>query len=381
MKSTLGILAAIALAAVGSLFINLEPMIVGAFVTGFHLGAQQIGAVLSLESFASIAGGAFFTFGAARIGPARLRSFAIVAYVLTNALGLRADDFTWLLVARAAAGLTEGMLLAASFALLSRAPMPSRAFAGFGIAQMLSSISGFVLLNLLIATVGRSAPFLLLAFAGVAALMLIPFFDDTPAPAQAPAARRGWLQRGALLGIGAVFVFFSAQAAIWPFLERIGTAHEVTDFAIAGGLSFGALCGFAGSVVTLALPNRLTGPPALVAAAAFNIVTILIFQLGHTAPAFLVALGAFNFAWAVYMPLQLSLLRRIDAQPQVFAFASVVTNAGFAVGPILGASFTNGVDYSLVFAIGILGTIVATAMMLLAFRRRQIPSLAAQTAA
>ena len=70
-------------------------------------------------------------------------------------------------------------------------------------------------------------------------------------------------------------MFFTAQTAIWPFLEHFGAQRGIGDFAIAGALSFGALCGFIGSTVVTVLPARFAGFATCAAAGALNILAIL----------------------------------------------------------------------------------------------------------
>jgi MFS transporter, DHA1 family, inner membrane transport protein len=251
------------------------------------------------------------------------------------------------------------VMLALAFAALSRSNATHRLFAWFGIVQTLSAVVAFPVVTWLLAVYGWRGPFVAIALAGVGVLFAaIPAFDTMPR------VQRLAFRDAQPAGLLSVFVFFTAQCAIWPFLERLGASRGVSDTLLGGGLSVGALCGFAGSAVIASLPSKLSGWGTWIAASVLNIAAIVALAISPSPATFIASLGAFNFAWAAFAPLQLHALKQLGASTATFALASTVTNAGFAVGPLVGGILLHQSGEAAALVAGIAGTPLAIAMLL-----------------
>lgn len=55
--------------------------------------------------------------------------------------------------------------------------------------------------------------------------------------------------------------------------------------------------------------------------------------------------------------------KKVDAEPRIFALASIATSCGFAAGPAIGGLLALGSDYSRVCILGIMGTLAATSLL------------------
>ncbi|HEV7179215.1 MAG TPA: MFS transporter [Candidatus Baltobacteraceae bacterium] len=351
--------AALILATLGALFVNVEPTVAAAMDQGFHLGTRGAGIVLSAESAGAIAG-SLLAFAAVRtIGTRATALYGLILYVLTNVTTLVVHSSVVLTIVRTCTGVAEGLVIAIAFALMASARTPHRLFGAFGMLQTGSAIGAFTLLAWLMHAFGWRAAFVVFAVAGVGAMLLLP-----SGATEIRATRAGSTIDGATVrGLLSVLVFFTAQTAIWPFLEHFGAQRGIGDFAIAGALSFGALCGFIGSTVVTVLPARFAGFATCAAAGALNILAILALAFSNNGAAFVVALGLFNFTWATFAPLQLSALRRLNITPDKFTMASTATTAGFALGPLIGGYAIHGNIYTVALGIGAAGTFLALALI------------------
>jgi len=349
---------ALALATLGALFVDVEPALAPAIGRGFGLDSASLGAILGLESLAAIAGGAVTLALVKAIGYRNLAVAAPLLYVASNVATASASSTAMLAVLRAATGVTEGVMLALAFAALSRTNDTHRLFAWFGITQTLSAVVAFPVVTWLLVTYGWRAPFVAIAIVGVVVLLTaIPSFEAMPQ------AQRLALRDVQPAGLLSIFLFFTAQCAVWPFLERIGASRGVSDALLGGGLSVGALCGFAGSAVVASLPSKLSGWRAWIIAGALNAAAILVLALSPSPAIFIAGLGAFNFAWALFAPLQLHALKQLGASTATFALASTATNAGFAAGPLLGGILFHQSGEAAALAAGIAGTPLALAIL------------------
>ncbi|MBC5829046.1 MAG: hypothetical protein GIW98_02505 [Candidatus Eremiobacteraeota bacterium] len=353
--------AGIAYATVAVLFINLQPAVEGTLASAFGLNAAQVGMTAAIESGTSIFGGLLV---ARAIAPTRARllvGLSIATFILANGLTASVHSLWGVIVTRAMAGIGEGALLGVSFSIIAHSRLTHRAFGFFGVAQTLSGIAGFQLLAWLIRAHGWTTPFWTFATIGVASLALLPWL--TAITVSHNPQRHYAIRVYSIIGLASILVLFAAQSAIWPFLELIGKARGVGDPQIAAGLSLAALCGLAGSACATALSARTAGMAACWVAAAMSVVAIMGIAFGDTSRSYLIAIGGFYFAWAFFMPLQLGVLKKVDAGPRIFVLASIATSCGFAAGPAIGGLLVHGSDYSRVYMFGILGTLAATLLL------------------
>lgn len=353
--------AALVLAALGALFLNVEPAIAGAVDRGFHLGTRTLGLVLSVESIGMLAGSVLAFAFLPKLGPRIAALAGLILYMLTNAVTIVAQTPAALGALRACCGIGEGIIVAIGFALMAGGRTPHRLFGGFGALQTGSAIGAFVLLTWMMHAYSWKAAFAVFALAGLASMLLLP--ADAQTESNRSPEGTSPIDVPGTFGLLSILIFFAAQTAIWPFLEHMGAQRGVGDFEIAGALSFGALCGLIGSIVVTALPSRFAGMGSWIVAGALNVLAIGVLAFSQSASAFVVALGLFNFAWAGFAPLQLSALRRLNVPPTAFALASTATTAGFAIGPVIGGYAIRGDDYAAALAVGALGTIVALALV------------------
>ncbi len=358
---------AIALATLGALFVNVEPALAPAIGRGFGLDAASLGSILGLESLAAIAGSALMLGLVKRFGLRAVTVAGPLVYIVANAATAAISSIAALAPLRALAGISEGVMLAVAFTAISRSSSTHRLFAWYGIVQTLTAVAAFPIVTWLLAAYGWRAPFGAIAIAGVAVL----FSALAPLDAEPPAERLAFREVQPI-GLVSIFVFFTAQCAIWPFLERLGASRSVSDTLLGGGLSVGALCGFAGSAVVAWLPSPASGFRSLIAAGALNVAAIVALSLSGSSIAFVAALGAFNFAWAAFAPLQLHALKLRGASTATFALASAATTAGFAAGPVIGGVLLRQSGETAAVLAAICGTPVALAL-LLAPRTRATP--------
>ncbi len=347
------------LATAGALFFNIEPAIASTMGAAFHLPSAILGMVLATESAGAIAGSIVAFAVLPRTGARAFIAYALVLYVLANAFTLIAPSAGILAAARLFAGIAEGAVVAVAFAMISLG-VAHRLFAAFGIFQTASMIAAFPLLAWLTRLYGWKAMFALFIAVGIASILALPsrtvaLRDDRP---------RGGLDAASVRGLVSILVVFAAQAAIWPFLEHIGAQRGLGDFAVAGALSFGALCGLAGSFAVTLLPAQIAGFRACVIAALLNVAAIAAMAHSSGSAPFVIGLGSFNFAWALFAPLQLNVLKRMHAAPATFTLASTATTAGFTIGPAAGGFTIIANSYAIPLAIGIAGTFIALCLLL-----------------
>jgi predicted MFS family arabinose efflux permease len=359
------------LGSLGLLILGVQPVVLEPLVRFGRIDESSLGAMATVEILAIALGSVL---GARLLGslPARLVAAAsVLPFAAANLAMHWLSGLTPLLVARAASGLSGGVLVGLAVVAIARGLRPERLSAAFLVVQTVAQLC----LAALIPTVAQhlfaaDVGFVGLAVLGVASLAFLPLLPKrlqpprTASSEHAPAGAAAWV---ALLGCGAYMV---AIVAVWAYFgvweHQVGLGEQAigatTALSLAAQVAGAAAAGWLGPV----LPARLALLLASVAQAA-----VVLGLLHWSAPTAQLALAlAFGFLWLFALPLQTRLLIDADPARRIVLHLAAAQLAGSAAGPTLAGLFVTPGRVDGALWTGIVMFLVSALLSALGRRRR-----------
>ena len=334
-----GLISAILVGLIGAIVIFITPgfLAVVAQKTGFD--NDQLGYLAAWDINAMGVTIGLSTFALARVRWRLAVGFGLALIVLGNLLTAAVMSFPAMAAARVVSGAGEGIAIGFAFAALGRAKNPDRAFATYLVAGALLS-SGFLYMLPSIMNAVRPSTFFIVV-AGLAGLVMLSLraFPDGSKDEPDIFAGGGKLDlraaSGALLG---VFLLFFAMGAVWSYSERIGQLSELSDGAIANGLSLGTMAGVVGAGLAGVLPRRWGRSWPLVFSGAIGTVSFLMFRDHVTPSAFVVACTMMMFSWNFAQPLLSGICSEACQRGRVVCAMGSIQTFGTGLGPAAAAA-------------------------------------------
>lgn len=317
------------------------PVLVGVWQKQAGLPVGQAGFVAATELFAQVAGTGLFLWASPRWTLRAIAVAALSVMVIGNIATALSADFPSLILARAIAGAGGGVIRALCMMSLAKALSPGRAFAVYAGAQVGLAAVTTALIPRFIDSQGARAPFLVLTLASALGFALCPLLPRRPAlppPAIGPRGSASF-PMAALLAIGALFVFFAGQGALWTYLEPIGAYRSIPAAGITQALTLLNFAGLAGALGVGALAHRVNPRIALPALLAAEILAIVGLFNVHSSAGFIVSAGVFYFSWCASFPFQFTVISQSDSSGR----ASAVVPAADGLGLAGGAAFAGAV--------------------------------------
>jgi DHA1 family inner membrane transport protein len=315
------------------------PVIVGALQDHWGYSAATAGYVSSADLFGVFIGSVATSVGARRLHWRRYVATAMVLSAAFNVLSMLGPRPLWFAMVRLGAGLTSGSAYAASLALLSRTPDPTRSFALSVCAQVLCNSLVLATFPLAIEHGGLAA-----AFAAIAALCLatLPVTSTLPTTDRSPVGsitkhlahlpREGY-SAACLLCLLAVGCFYLTIGSYWAYCERIGLEAGLSPDRVHQLLSVGVLFSAAGCLLAPWFSRRM----GLTAPLLFSLI-ILATALAMNAALpnaalFVISLGIVQVCWNFVDIFQLGALAELEPSGRAAALVPAAQGLALAMGP------------------------------------------------
>ena len=351
---------------VGFQSITALPFLVGALQDGRALSPRAVGLVGGIELGAM----ALAVLGLAPLVHRVPRHHAAFAAALVLAAAQAASAFTenwlWFCLVRALAGAAGGIIAAILNASTSLSPHPERT-AGYamGLATF-TDLALFLGLGWAIGEAGAHGAYMLLAAMTLAlAPAMLWFPPHTPAtPPLTPRVRRA----GMLIWM-AIACYAAGQTAIWSYVERIGSAVNLSGSFIALSLGLGGMVGVVGALTASQLGQRFgTFWPVLVSTVML-VATAWGLIFAASAREFLLIYCTFVFFYLFKEPFLWGLAARLDGQGRIIAAGSGIGLLGVAAGAALAGQGVQRTDDFTILGWLLLGLIAAGFVLLVPLMR------------
>ena len=370
--------AALAIGTLAVLMVGVQPILLGELVEARQVTLEGVGLVAMGEI---IAIGLGVALGDAWLPGARLRLVTLAAALLAAAFDLLTTRLAGdgpLLAVRAAAGLSEGVLVWGTTGVVVRSVSPARVGAVFFVVQTLAQAAfGALLAASIIPRYGWQG-----GFAALALLSLLPCLLAFRQPAALaplpPAAATGFRWSAAMvLPLLAVFLQLATLGAFWAYLEPLGKAAGLDARSAQTLVSAVLAMQVAGGTVASIAVRRLAVRPTLMTASMLLAgVTLTVHQLpAGSALHFALACAVFGFTWLFMLPFHIGLAFDADPSGRVASVVPAAQLLGSAFGPLVASFMVNGDDAHAVPLASAAFALAAAVMLLWAAQRRRADPL------
>ncbi|MFS2199013.1 SDR family NAD(P)-dependent oxidoreductase [Pseudomonas sp. Pseusp3] len=344
------LVAALTLGSVAVLMVGLQPLLLGELLAANRLSLEGVGLVAMGEI---VALGLGVIVGDLMRLMMNLRFITIMAAVFTAALDIMTTTTTGdagLLIVRALAGLTEGLLLWGAVSLIVRGPHPDRVSGLFMVVQTLAQgIIAAVLAFWVLPRQSVSGGFVLLAALSLASVLLVCWQPARLAPLASHAGQAqgfSW-QRSHLLLMAVVFIQLSAIGALWAYLEPLGKYAGLDAQSAQAMISGTLFMQVVGGCCGILLVRRVSEFKLLATAAVLlgGIAAGMYFSADQGAKTFLIFSGLFGLVYLVLTPFQVRIALSLDPSGRVAVLVPGMQLLGCAFGPLVASQWVAG-DYA-----------------------------------
>jgi predicted MFS family arabinose efflux permease len=336
------------LTAVGIVFFNAMPLVLGTAAEQLGFNNQQIGFIASsfMAGFTSMS--VVLIVVVRRLNWRYSCAFFAILQAVSFVVATQTGHLGTLLGILFVAGLAGGGLFGIATISLVDTHYPDRNIGIGTFAQV--SMPALIVLLLPIAVIpkwGFGGLMVTLALLPAVTLVLLPWVVRRSNKVEKAHSNSGaQIQSAAVFpALAGALIFHTAAAATWAFYERVGDANGVAPETVGAVLSVALLASGAGSLVPVFLHAR-TGRLVPILAAA-------ILQLGSLASlivapeaSYLVAGPIFMFAWTVSIIFQLGNVAALDISGRYSVAIPAVVGVAAIIGPTLGGALVSDNDFS-----------------------------------
>jgi FtsH-binding integral membrane protein len=371
------ILASCLIGATTLLMLQVQPLLLGAMVQEGRLGMAGLGQVAGAEMIGlALAVGLAPRF----MSGDRLRLKLALALALLSALNFAmplVQSLGSIIAVRGAAGVLEGLALAACISVQMDSRQPERVNALFFAFVGVPAIPlGWVFPTHVFPAGGADA-----GFAVVGALTALAILAIRPLPPRIGfepvfvLGSRGldWLTPAVLLAIAAIVLQNAGNGGAWAYVERIGAQRELPAEAIAtafsASLAANVLVSLAVAWVAWRLPPLLT----LIVGLLLHAAVTLWLAFAANSTSYVAATIGFSIFWAALLPFYVAVAVRLDSSRRFALILFGVGLGGIAIGPLITSLAVSENDVAPAFMVAAACFAVASLLFLgvaVASRRR-----------
>jgi predicted MFS family arabinose efflux permease len=341
---------------IGGMSFVIQPGFVQGLVVAGGFSEREAGLIASAE----MAGFAFSAIVLAalaqRLHWGRVIVASLALSTVMNVMSAFVAGLEWFAVTRFISGIGSGGALSLGFAAIGMTQQTERNF-GWNIV-----LAGLVGSLVMFAVPSALRWFGLNAFIGwfvcwnLLGLFLagyMPRSGDGRAADNTNAVDIPWTMK--LPALCAIFVYFTAQGAVWAYLFLIGTSGGISERDVANGLTLAGIAGIAGGLTPVLLGDKVARLWPLAISVLLGMLPMLVFLDVRTALAYTLAACMYNFVWNVTHPYLLATYAAMDRTGRVLVYASALQTIGMTVGPAVGAAVISPGRYTAVIwmAIGL----------------------------
>ena len=358
------IIGAIGVMVMVPMFFLVMPMYVGALSDDYGFTNAQIGYLISLELGSAALASLTALFWLRQVNWRTVLLVFLVVLAAMNFLSIRVGSaYETLSLIRAVAGFSAGAMMAIALAALGDTQDQDRNFA-FGVTGQLG-ISGCLLL-VLPYFIGRWGVASIFTVFLIACAIAAPLARWLPSTGKAPVVRRITERRSllplwGLTGSAAIFV---GQAAVWAFIERMGSAAGLSPSTIGLALGSSVFAGIAGALAASWLADRKGRRIPMALAMIGEVVCLLFLFNGYTTAIYFAVVILYSVCWNFWLPYQMGVIAETDVSGRFVALITLSQAVGIAVGPALVGPLISQDNFDPVIWTGIGFAILAMIMFL-----------------
>jgi hypothetical protein len=359
---------------IGVLIAGLQPQLLGALAEEGRLSAAQIGYVATIELLAmGLAAGV----AGALLKPFRLRgitAIACCALALIDALTPLADA-AGIIVARAAAGIMEGVLIWVAIGLIARMALPARWSGIYLAAQTLAQLALATLFaQAVIPAHGASGAFIGLALVSLAPLATLPVLPRAYPVLPRTDAPGGLPSLAGFVALAGVLFYLAFVVGVWVYIEPLAAQAGISPGVAAYAVPVSLGMQVAGASAATLFADRLRALPVILWASLANLVILYLLGNHPSATVLLVCVAAFGFLWLFILPFQVPIVIAADPTRRAAVLIAGAQLLGSSIGPLLASAVVSDRDVRGTLGLGAACIVVSLALITLVVWRVRPPS-------
>lgn len=320
------------------LALYLGPLIVGEYIAVLDVSESKAGLIMSAE-MSGFTLGAALLFVSLAINWRGIVITALLLMILGNVTCLLFDELSAFVIFRFIAGLGAGILMTMTIQVIALTCNPDRIYGLWTVGQLTFGAMGIIIFPEIIASQGIKSIFLIWAILAMILFASVQFYprgrDSGSRPnSEHPTDHRVILGLLCLVGL---FIYYSGQAGVWVYMERVGISWNLSPQMVAKTLFLSLLAGVGGSGLAILVGNRVGRSIPLVVSMIISAISILLVIQFSGANLFVLAACLFNFGWYLFLPYISAVVAAIDNTGKLLTGLSVTFPAGLAAGPAIAA--------------------------------------------
>ncbi len=328
----------------GMFYVNLMPAIVSGLRDALGYSNAEAGYVAAANVYGASAGALTAVFLVGRLPWKRVQVVALLLLAAIDAASVGVSRLEPLILLRALHGLCGGVSIGIALAVMARTRIPQRAYGAQFTMQVLLGGIGLMFLPEAAARHGTGVLFVTLGALALAALAALPFLPDYPAvpvPTLATAGAPRWQPLAATLG--ALFLFQSANMALFAFIIPLGRAYGLALPFIDGALGAANWIAAAGSLAAMWAGDRFGRRRPLLVAAGAAVAGTCAFIWSASPLVFMLANVVTGIAWSFTVPYLFGMCAKFDGAGRAATLGGFCSKMGLASGPLV-APWVIGAD-------------------------------------
>ena len=335
------------------LVLGVHPVLLGALVQEGRLADAQVGNLVTIEMLAIVPGSLAGIGLLRRVGARIVAAGAGTAMAAINLFLIGHAGMATLAAARAAAGFSEGILVAIALVAISRVARVERASAFFlAVQTLMQAVVAAALPAILIAGSRVDAALAALAGAGAIAAAAALLLPSAIRPTE-PDGERGALTPASLTALTCAGLFLGAIVSVWGYfgLWLIHYGYPPTFEGTAVSLCLVAQV--VGALTAAHFGERLPNRRTIIACAIAGAGLVAAFYLARGSAGAIIAVSiAFGFVWLFTLPFFAGWLIEIDPGRRAVLYLTAFQLGGAALLPSLAGIAVGAwsIDAALAFA-------------------------------
>jgi predicted MFS family arabinose efflux permease len=174
----------------------------------------------------------------------------------------------------------------------------------------------------------------MLSVLGVLMFATVPWWPTKLQSEQTPPVSLSFGRAGTVCLI-AIFLYYVAQAAVWAFLEALGTTVGQPTDRIASALALVGIPGVAASLLVSVVSKRLSLRQGLLIGFGLTLGSLYLLTVHAGMWTFGLGVGLFYFAWCGTVPFQFASAAASDLSGNAVAAFPAADGLGLAAGPAI----------------------------------------------
>ena len=339
--------------AAGIANLSFGPLLIGNYVLLENLTDAQAGFLFSLE-MAGVTLSSFIVFAIlTRVCWQHILLSGIVIVVLANILSTWTHGYADLMKVRFLAGLGSGLIMNMTMVSIGLTSNIDRNYGFWTVAQLVVGATGLFLLPFFIAELGIAAIYLCIVVIALPVLFLVKRFPRHGREVDGDSSQLSMVLLG-ISGLVGIFIYYSGQAAVWAFIERIGIEAGFQATSIGSVLSLSLIAAIVSAVSATWLSDRHGRRVPIIMSMLCSAVGISLLWETSSLSSFTLAACLFNAAWYFCLPYITAVIANIDRDGRLLVGLSVVFPGSLAAGPAFASLLLSSDGYIPVLLIGLL---------------------------